>query len=295
MRVAITGASGLIGRALTTHLGECGHNVVPLVRRAAATDEIRWDPETGAIGPLAGVDAVVHLAAAGIGDKRWTDDYKRQIRESRTNGTRIISEAVATAPGGPRVLLSASAIGIYGASETAEFDETSPPGDGFLAEVCKEWEAATAPAEQAGARVVHLRTGIVLSPDGGALKKQLPLFRAGLGGKFGDGSAWQSWISIDDEVAAIAYLLESEVSGPVNLTAPNPVTQGQFVAALGDTLHRPTFMRVPSFAPKLVLGSELVDNLLFSGQKVLPRVLLEHGYEFRHVELPAALSDLLGK
>ena len=192
MRVAITGASGLIGRALTTHLGECGHNVVPLVRRAAATDEIRWDPETGAIGPLAGVDAVVHLAAAGIGDKRWTDDYKRQIRESRTNGTRIISEAVATAPGGPRVLLSASAIGIYGASETAEFDETSPPGDGFLAEVCKEWEAATAPAEQAGARVVHLRTGIVLSPDGGALKKQLPLFRAGLGGKFGDGSAWQS-------------------------------------------------------------------------------------------------------
>ena len=294
MRVAITGASGLIGRALTTHLGECGHNVVPLVRRAAATGEIRWDPETGAIGSLAGVDAVVHLAAAGIGDKRWTDDYKRQIRESRTKGTRVISEAVATQSGGPRVLLSASAIGIYGASETAEFDETSPPGDGFLADVCREWEAATAPAEESGARVVHLRTGIVLSRDGGALKKQLPLFRAGLGGKFGNGSAWQSWISIDDEVAAIAALLESDVSGPVNLTAPNPVTQAQFVTALGNALNRPTFMRVPGFAPKLVLGSELVDNLLFSGQKVLPRVLLEHGYEFRHAELPAALSDLLG-
>ena len=295
MRVAVTGASGLIGRALTAHLEARRHVVVPVVRRTAGDGEIRWDPGAGHIDPLTGLDAVVHLAAAGIGDKRWTEAYKRQILESRTNGTRLVSEAIASASNGPRILLSASAIGIYGSSETTTFDERSQTGEGFLADVCREWEAATAPAEQDGVRVAHLRTGIVLTPDGGALKKQLPLFRAGLGGKFGDGAQWQSWISIDDEVAAIAELLESEISGPVNLTAPNPVTQAQFVTALGDTLHRPTFMRVPRFAPKLVLGSELVENLLFSGQKVVPQVLLDHGYEFRHAELPAALSDLLGR
>jgi uncharacterized protein (TIGR01777 family) len=295
MRVAITGASGLIGQALVSHLEREGHDVVPVVRRAASGGEISWDPDAGRVDSLSGVDAVVHLAAAGIGDKRWTEDYKRQILESRTNGTRLIADAIASSADGPRLLLSASAIGIYGPSESATFDETSPVGEGFLADVCREWEAATSPAEAAGVRVAHLRTGVVLSTRGGALKKQLPLFRAGLGGKFGDGHVWQSWISIDDEVSAIAHLLESELSGPVNLTAPHPVTQAEFVAALGAELHRPTFMRVPRFAPGLLLGRELVDNLLFSGQKVLPRALLGDGYEFHHARIADALTALLDR
>jgi uncharacterized protein (TIGR01777 family) len=297
MRVAITGSTGLIGSALAPHLESLGHDVVRVVRREPTGDDIYWKPSEGTLDPgaLSGVDAVVHLAGAGIGDKRWTDQYKRVLMESRTKSTTLLAEAIAAATDGPKVLLSGSAIGIYGSDPDAQFTEASPVGEGFLAEICAAWEASTAAAEQAGARVVHLRTGIVLSADGGALKKQLPLFKLGLGGKMGSGRQWQSWISIDDEVAAITHLLTADIEGPVNLTAPFPVTNAEFTDTLGDVLGRPTFLPIPKFGPKLVLGSELADNLLFSGQKVLPTVLeSDEGFSFAHPDLDTALRALLG-
>ena len=298
MRVAITGVTGLIGSALKPHLESLGHEVIRVVRSNPSGTDIAWSPAEGRIDPhaLDGVDAVVHLAGAGIGDKRWTDDYKRELLESRTKTTTLISEAIASADGGPTVLLSGSAIGIYGARGDEELTETSAAGDGFLADICVQWEASTKAAEDAGVRVVHLRTGIVLSAEGGALKKQLPLFKFGLGGKMGSGDQWQSWISIDDEVAAITHLLTADTSGAVNLTAPSPVTNAEFTDTLGDVLHRPTFMPIPKFGPKLVLGGELAENLLFSGQRVLPAVLdADEAFTFRHPDLATALRSLLGK
>ena len=194
---------------------------------------------------------------------------------------------------GPKILLSGSAIGIYGASETLTFDEQSQNGSTFLADVCQQWEAATDAASKVGVRVAHLRTGIVLSPAGGALAKLLPLFKIGAGGKMGTGKQWQSWISIDDEIAAIDFLLSANVTGAVNLTAPQPVTQGEFTKVLAKVLHRPSFMPVPSFGPKLLLGGELADALLFTGQKVLPRILQGAGYSFIHSDLESALRSLL--
>jgi uncharacterized protein (TIGR01777 family) len=298
MRVAVTGSTGLIGSALKPHLESLGHEVIRVVRSTPSSTDVVWSPAEGRIDPhaLDGVDAVVHLAGAGIGDKRWTDAYKRELLESRTKGTTLISEAIASASDGPRILLSGSAIGIYGSRGDEELTESSTPGDGFLADICGQWEAATSAAEAAGARVVHLRTGIVLSAKGGALKKQLPLFKFGLGGKMGSGGQWQSWISIDDEVAAIAHLLSVDTAGPVNLTAPNPVTNAEFTDTLGEVLHRPTFLPIPKFGPKLVLGGELAENLLFSGQRVLPVVLqADDGFTFRHPDLPTALHALLGR
>lgn len=297
MRVAITGSTGLIGTALCDHLRRRGHSVVPVVRRQAGPGEIHWDPAAGELdsSALAGVDAVVHLAGAGIGDKRWTDAYKHEIRESRVRSTCLISEAIAATDGGPQVLLSGSAIGIYGARGDEELDEHSSIGSGFLAQICTDWEASTGVAEAAGVRVVFLRTGIVLSTKGGALKRQLPLFKAGLGGRFGNGRQWQSWISIDDEVAAIEHLLTSSLRGPVNLTAPEPVTNADFAATLARVLRRPALLPVPGFGPKLLLGSELTENLLLTGQRVLPRALLADGYEFGHPDLETALRSLLGK
>jgi uncharacterized protein (TIGR01777 family) len=297
MRIAITGASGLIGTALSRRLKDDGHEVVPVVRRAPGDNEIGWSVSENRIddGAFDGMDGIVHLAGAGIGDHRWTDDYKREILESRTVGTALVANAVAAATNGPKVLLAGSAIGYYGASPDTTFDETSPAGTGFLAEVCEAWEAAAAPATGDGVRVAFLRTGIVLSADGGALKKQLPLFKLGLGGKMGSGDQWQSWIHIDDGVGAIAHLLTSVAEGPVNLTAPNPVTNAEFTKTLGDVLGRPTFLPIPKFGPKLVLGGELADNLLFSGQKVVPTALEADGYEFGHPTLDGALRDLLDK
>jgi len=296
--IAITGASGLIGTALARHLRESGRRVVTFDRTGGSgPDSISWNPATGAIDAdrLVGVDAVVHLAGAGIGDRRWSDDYKREILESRTKSTRLLASAMASTVGGPRVLLSGSAIGYYGESESATFVESSPAGKGFLADVCVEWEAATQPAEAAGIRVAHLRTGIVLSPRGGALKKLLPLFRLGLGGRMGSGRQWQSWISIDDEVAAIDHLLTSSVTGAVNLTAPTPVSQAEFTKTLARVLRRPAFVPVPAFGPKILLGSELADALLFTGQKVLPSVLERDGFRFAHSDLESALRHLLKK
>ena len=295
MRVAITGSTGLIGSALKPHLESLGHEVIRVVRSNPTGSDISWSPAEGHIDAhaLDGVDAVVHLAGAGIGDKRWTDDYKRELLESRTKSTTLISEAIAAADDGPKILLSGSAIGIYGNRGDTQLNEQSSVGEGFLAEICAKWEASTAAAEEAGVRVVHLRTGIVLSTEGGALKKQLPLFKFGLGGKMGNGRQYQSWIHIDDEVAAITHLLGTDTAGPVNLTAPFPVTNAVFTATLGDVLGRPTFMPIPKFGPKLVLGSELAENLLFTGQRVLP-VVLEHdpGFEFRYSDLESALRAL---
>ena len=295
MRVGITGSSGLIGTELRRQLEAAGHVAVPLVRRVAAAHEVRWDPAHQAADPadLASLDAIVNLAGAGIGDHRWTDEYRAELVDSRLVTTASLAAACATLSNGPKILLSGSAIGFYGDRHDEELDETSPAGTGFLADLCERWEAATGPAEAAGVRVAHLRTGIVLSPLGGALRKQLPLFKLGLGGRFGNGRQYQSWISIDDEVGAIIHLLGTDVAGAVNLTAPTPVTNTEFSRTLGKQLHRPAILPIPSFGPKLLLGGDLAEALLFTGQRVLPRVLSASGFTFQHSTLEQALAALL--
>ena len=297
MDVAISGSSGLIGTALVAALTNAGHRPVRLVRREPSGDEIRWDPDGGSIdsASLEGIGGVVHLAGAGIGDHRWTDEYKLEILRSRTKSTVLLAGALADLGKPPSVLVSGSAIGFYGDRGDEILDETSPVGTGFLPEVCVAWEAATVAAEEAGIRVAHIRTGIVLSGQGGALKKQLPLFKVGAGGKLGSGRQWQSWISIEDEVGAILHLLTANVRGAVNLTAPNPVRNAELAKTLAGVLGRPSFLPIPSFGPKLLLGSELADNLLFAGQRVSPTVLQTAGYEFRHPTLEVALRAVLGK
>jgi hypothetical protein len=297
MHVAITGSSGLIGSALRARLEDRGHRVVPVVRRAATSGEIAWDPQRGKLDPadLAGLDAVVNLAGAGIASHRWTESYKREILDSRTRTTSLISQAIADAEGGPRVLLSGSGIDVYGDRGDEILDESSSPGTGFLADVCERWEASTAAAEAAGVRVAHLRTSMVLSARGGALAKMLPLYRLGLGGRMGSGKQWVSWISIDDEVGAIEHLLDSDAQGPVNLAAPNPVTNADFARTLGRVVKRPAILPLPSFAPKLLLGSELVETLLVEGKRVMPRVLEGDGYAFTHPTLETALRAVLGR
>ena len=294
MRVVISGSSGLIGSALVTHLAGRGHDVVRLVRRPAKSGESTWDPARGVIdgAVVDGADAVIHLAGAGIGDKRWSNSYKREILDSRVKSTKLLASVIAGAAKRPSVFLAGSAIGVYGARGDELLDETSASGTGFLADVCKEWEAG---ASGAGVRTVFLRTGIVLSPKGGALKKQLPLFRAGLGGKFGRGDQWQSWISLDDEIRAIEHLLTSSLQGAVNLTAPAPVTNAEFASVLGRVLNRPTLLAVPTFGPKLLLGGELADALLFTGQRVMPVALGANGFEFAHPTLEIALRHLLAR
>lgn len=298
MNILVTGASGLIGSALVPALEKEGHTVLRAVRREPrGARERRWDPAAGSLAPgfLDGVDAVIHLAGAGIGDKRWTDAYKREILESRTKSTSLLAGAIADAAVKPKVFLSGSAIGIYGPRDGEILDESSAHGQGFLTDVCEQWESATRAAENAGVRTVHLRTGIVLSRSGGALKKQLPLFALGLGGKFGNGGQWQSWISIDDEVGAIVHLLGSALSGPVNLTAPEPVTNSDFTRTLARVLRRPALLPIPSFGPALLLGKELADALLFTGQRVVPGALQRDGYVFRHSSLEQALRGILGR
>jgi len=298
VHVVISGSSGLIGSALVEHLRAGGHRVTRLVRGGAAsgTDTAPWDPAAGTLAPsvIDGVDAVVNLSGAGIGDHRWTDAYKRELLDSRTLTTGLLARTIAQVERPPSAFISGSAIGWYGARGDEELDETSTPGDTFLADICVQWEAATAPAEAAGVRTAHIRTGIVLSGRGGALKKQLPLFKLGLGGKFGSGKQWQSWISIDDEIAAITHLLTSTLAGPVNLTAPNPVTNREFTKVLSDVLHRPALLPIPSFGPKLLLGGELAEALLFTGQRVLPAQLEVDGFRFAHPTLGDALQAMLG-
>jgi len=226
MKIVVSGASGLIGTQLVAKLSSSGHEVVRLVRRSPKSGEIQWNPKSGTLDAVAleGADAIIHLSGAGIGDKRWSDGYRKEILDSRTATTALLAKTMASLSRKPSVFLSGSAIGIYGARNDEQLTEVSTHGTGFLAEVCEQWEAAAKPAVDAGIRTVYLRTGIVLSPKGGALKKLLPLFKLGVGGKFGNGKQWQSWISIDDEIGAIEHLLTANVSGAVNLTAPNPVT-----------------------------------------------------------------------
>ena len=297
MRVVVSGASGLIGSALCSSLAADGHQVVKLVRRAAGNGEVQWNPQLGELpaDALDGSDAVVHLAGAGIGDHRWTDSYKAEIRDSRVRATELLANAIAATTNGPKVLLSGSAIGYYGDSDERELDESAPAGGDFLAQVCVAWEAATAAAEAADARVVHLRTGMVLAAKGGALGKMLPLFKLGLGGKFGNGRDWKSWISLPDHIAAMRYLLTADVRGPVNLTAPVPVTGAELARTLGKVMHRPSFLPIPSFGPKLLLGGELVDALLLTGQRVVPRALQQSGFKFQHETLEVALRAVLDR
>jgi uncharacterized protein (TIGR01777 family) len=297
MKIVISGASGLIGTQLVTKLLSSGHEVVRLVRRSPKSGEIQWNPKSGTLdaAALEGTDAVIHLSGAGIGDKRWSAAYRKEILDSRTDTTALLAKTIASLSRKPSVFLSGSAIGIYGARNDEQLTEVSTHGTGFLAEVCEQWEAAAKPAVDAGVRTVYLRTGIVLSPKGGALKKLLPLFKLGVGGKFGNGKQWQSWISIDDEIGAIEYLLTANVSGAVNLTAPNPVTNAEFTKVLASVLKRPAIVPVPTFAPKVLLGGELADALLFTGQRVIPAALNASGYAFKHTTLESALRSLLSK
>lgn len=300
MRVGITGASGLIGTALGAHLTSSGHEVVPFTRKTARPGSIGWSPAEGTIDRegVAGLDAVVNLAGAGIGDHRWTDEYRETLVDSRVDGTEMLARTMADLAGeggGPKVLISGSAIGYYGDRGNEALTEVSRAGDDFLAKLCVKWEAATDVAQSAGVRVAHIRTGIVLTPKGGALKKMLPLFKLGLGGRFGSGKQYMSWISLTDEIRAIEFLLDHDISGSVNLAAPNPVINRDFASALGDALHRPAFLPVPPFGPKLLLGSELAESLLFFSQRVTPDVLERAGFEFEHAEIDTALAAVLAR
>lgn len=289
-RIAVTGASGLIGAALVGYLKSQGHTVQRLVRRAAvSSEEITWDPIAGTVDldALAGVDAVIHLAGAGVSDKRWTKKYKSEILNSRLLGTTTIAKAVAIVK--PQVFISASAIGWYGESGNRAVVETDRVGDDFLAIVCREWESA---ADLAGdVRTVKLRTGLVLDPTGGALGKMLPIFRFGLGGKLSNGKQWWSWITLHDQIRAIAFLLENKVSGPVNLTSPNPVTNSDFTAGLARAMHRPALFPVPALALKIVLGGFSAEVL--GSKKVIPQALTEAGFTFDYPHISSALEKLV--
>lgn len=298
MDVLVTGAHGLIGSALLPRLRADGHRVVRLVRGAPeGADDVRWDPAAGTIDAagLEGVDAVVHLAGAGIGDKKWTPARKQLVLESRTQGTDLLARTLAGLGRPPKVLLSGSAVGYYGDRGAEELTEASAPGDDFPARVCVAWEAATAPAEAAGIRVVHLRTGIVLAAHGGALHRMLLPFRLGLGGRIGSGEQYLSWITLDDHVGALRHLLDDDdgARGPVDLTAPNPATNAEFTKALGAALHRPTPLPTPLLPLKALYGAELVDSLLVHGQRAFPRVLEQRGYVFEHPRLDDALRAVL--
>ena len=289
-RIAVTGASGLIGSALVGHLKSQGHTVQRLVRRPAiSSEEISWDPIAGTVDmdALTGVDAVIHLAGAGVGDKRWTKKYKSEILNSRLLGTTTIAKAVAIVK--PQVFISASAIGWYGESGNRSVVESDRAGDDFLAAVCREWEAA---ADLAGdVRTVKLRTGLVLDPTGGALGKMLPLFRFGLGGKLGNGKQWWSWITLHDQIRAITFLLENKVSGPVNVTSPNPVTNSEFTAGLARAMHRPALFPVPAIALKITLGG--FSSEILGSKKVIPQALTEAGFEFDYPHISSALDKLV--
>ncbi len=291
-RIAITGASGLIGSALVGHLKSEGHTVQRLVRRAPVSpDEVQWDPITGYVDldALRGVDAIIHLAGAGVGDKRWNKKYKAEILNSRLFGTTTIAQAVTELQ--PDVFISASAIGWYCESGNRAVIESDKSGDDFLAAVCREWEGAADTAQNT--RTVKIRTGLVLDPTGGALGKMLPLFRFGLGGKMGNGKQWWSWITLHDLIRAITFILDHEISGPVNLTAPNPVTNQEFTSALARAMHRPALFPAPGIALKIALGG--FSSEILGSKKVMPQALTDAGFEWDYPHITSALTALVSE
>lgn len=296
MRILISGSSGLVGRALVAYLRNNGHSVTPLVRSTAGIDSgVQWDIGREYIQEdrLEEMDLVVHLAGENIASGRWTKDKKRRILDSRRKGTRLISETIAGLSSPPRAFLSASAIGFYGDRGDELLEETSPHGTGFLSEVCREWEAATNPAIKRNIRVVHLRFGMILSSDGGALSKMLPAFRMGLGGMIGNGRQYISWIAIDDVVRAIAHIMTRDrLSGPINVVSPNPVRNGEFTKTLGRVLSRPMFLNIPGFAVRFLFG-EMADALLLSSTRVEPTRLISSGFVFKYPRLEGALKRIM--
>lgn len=297
MDVAISGASGFVGTALTRSLRDDGHRVRRLVRRPSdEPDTVSWDPEGGSIDAagLADVTAVVHLAGASIGGARWSARYKQAIRDSRVKGTILLARTLAELDPPPQVLLSASGVHAYGDRGDEVLTEESSRGKGFLAEVVAAWEEAAAPAQAAGIRTVFGRSGLVLSGEGGVLPQMLRPIRLGVGGRLGSGRQWMSWISLVDEVGALRMLLDrDDIAGPVNLVAPAPVTNRDFTEAAGRVLHRPTWLPVPKFAPRLLLGREMADELLFGSLRVRPATLEKAGYQFRHPDIQTALEAIL--
>lgn len=293
--VLVGGASGLIGSHLVAHLREQGHQVRQLVRREpAGPDEVTWSPSEGLLADEAfdGVDAVVSLSGAGIGDKRWTAERRRELLRSRTSTTSLLARRMAEV-GGPRRLVSASAVGIYADRGDEELTEDSPPGEGFISELCQAWEAATRPASDAGLSVAQVRTGLVLTPSGGALGKLLPLLKLGVAGPMGNGRQWWPWISLADEIRALTHLVTSDLQGPVNLTAPEPLRNAELIRVLARSLDRPALVPVPAFALRIALGG--FSQELLASQRVLPQALLADGFTFEHPALaPAAASILAG-
>ncbi len=294
-RILVSGASGLIGSALVSALEELGCPVIRLTRKpTAGGNALAWDPSR-ALPPelVSGFEAVIHLAGEPVA-ARWTAAKKNAIFDSRVVGTKYLSEALAHAPQPPRVLISASAIGYYGDGGDEIVNENSPSGEGFLPEVCREWEAATRPAAEAGIRTVQIRIGVVLSAAGGALKEMLPPFRAGLGAKIGDGPQWMSWIHIEDLVGAILYILNNDrLEGPVNVVAPAPVRNLEFTKILASVLHRPAILRIPTFAVRMIFG-EMADEVLLGSQRVEPEKLIRSGFDFKYANLRSALQEILG-
>jgi uncharacterized protein len=297
MNILVTGAAGLIGTALTSFLAQNKHRLIRLVRKKTqpAPGEIVWDPYTQTLDTeaLEGLDAVVHLAGENIADGRWTATKKLRIRESRIQGTRFLAQSLASLFDPPKVLVSVSAIGYYGDRGEELLDEESDPGKGFLADVCREWEAAAAPAVMRGIRVVHPRLGIVLSPTGGALARMLPPFRLGIGGRIGSGQQYMSWISIEDLVGILDYAIHNgSLHGPVNAVSPNPLTNQDFSIMLGRVLSKPSLLALPAFAARIAFG-EMADALLLASARVLPTRLKESGYNFRFPEVENALRHAL--
>ena len=291
MKVVVSGASGFVGPPLLERLRADGHEVLRLVRRLPRTsDEVEWDPSSGTLDPaqLEGVEAAVNLSGAGVGDKRWTSEYKRVIRDSRVDSSRTLATALASLTTPPRVLVQASGMDYYGDTGDTVVPESHPRGDGFLPDVCEEWEASARPAQDAGIRVAHLRTSLVLGRDGGSLGRLLPLFKLGLGGQLGRGRMWWSWITLPDMVGVVSFLLENDVSGPVNVAAPDPVRNKEFTAELAKALHRPALAVVPTPALRVVLG-EFAGNVLAS-HRLAPQVLLDAGYDFEHPDIASAMA-----